>query len=140
MMQGFTLLELLVVLAIVGAVSVGVMHAWSASPDRALDRQVAQLQAQIEVVRAYTRAAGITATLSWDDQGVRWGGLPQHALPELPRFEPWMRPGTSASLDAEQPYVAIGPEPMGTPWRLTLEVDARQRTLVFDGWSGVDAH
>lgn len=136
---GLTLLELLVVLAIVALASAGVLQAWSSSPDRALDRQAAQLQAQIEAVRAYARAAGITATLEWDDNGVRWTGLPEHALPELPRQQPWLRAGTHAWLEPTAlTSLVIDPEPMGSPWRLTLQTDTHQRTLVFDGWSGVD--
>lgn len=135
--HGLTLLELLVVLAIVGIASVGVLQAWRGDADRRLDRLATELRDQIEAVRALARASGLRAELAWDAQGLRWRGLPQGALPELPRARPWPLDNVALTLEPPQPTLALGSEPMAAPWRLTLRHGERMRTLAFDGWGAV---
>lgn len=135
--RGLTLLELLVVLTIVGIASVGVVQAWRGDADRRLDRLATELRDQIEAVRALARASGARAELAWDEQGLRWRGLPEGTLPELPRARPWPLENVAPTLEPPQPVLALGTEPMGPPWRLTLRHGERTRTLAFDGWGAV---
>lgn len=135
--RGLTLLELLVVLAIVGLTSVGVVQAWRGDVDRRLDRLATELRDQIEAVRALARASGMGAELAWDAQGLHWHGLPDTALPDLPRARSWPLQDLALTLDPPQPVLIIGTEPMGSPWRLILRHGERTRTLAFDGWGAV---
>ncbi|TSE18856.1 type II secretion system protein H [Tepidimonas alkaliphilus] len=135
--RGLTLLELLVVLAIVGIASVGVVQAWRGDADRRLDRLATELRDQIEAVRALARASDTRAELAWDAEGLRWRGLPEGALPELPRARPWPLENVALTLEPPQPTLKLGTEPMGPPWRLTLRHGERTRTLAFDGWGAV---
>ncbi|MDM7456563.1 MAG: prepilin-type N-terminal cleavage/methylation domain-containing protein [Tepidimonas sp.] len=135
--RGLTLLELLVVLAIVSIASIGVAQAWRGDADRRLDRLATELRDQIEVVRVLARAGGTAAKLSWDAQGLHWHGLPDAALSELPRVRPWPLPDVALTLEPPQSALVLGSEPMGPPWRLTLRHGERARTLAFDGWGAV---
>ncbi|MCS6810326.1 MAG: GspH/FimT family pseudopilin [Tepidimonas sp.] len=135
--RGLTLLELLVVLAIVGVVSAALWTSWYTGADRRLDRQAETLQSQIEAVRIQARLRGQAVEWAWDEQGWSWRGLPSEALPELPRRQTWLLPATAVHLEPTQAQLRLGPEPMGPPWRLELHHGAQRRALVFAGWGAV---
>ena len=79
--RGFTLVELLVVLAIVAVASVGVQWAWSGN-SRSLQRDAEQLAQWLDVVRADARAQGQIAQLTWSTEGIdaHIAGLPTRQL------------------------------------------------------------
>ena len=133
---GFTLVELLVVVAIVAIASAAVSLAWRDPGERDLEREGARLAMLLEAARAEARAAGLavvwvpSSTLPADAarpemaEDFRFVGLP--ARLELPRH--WLTPGTQAQvLGARE--VRLGPEPLIGAQRVLL-AHGRQRLVV----------
>ena len=58
--QGFTLLELLVVVALIAIATAGVSLSLRGSADSALERDATRLAALMETARAQSRASGLT--------------------------------------------------------------------------------
>jgi len=79
--RGFTLLELLVVLAIVGLALGGASLALRDSGAALLTREGERLAALLEAGRAQSRASGVPVRWQADAQGFRFEGLPREALP-----------------------------------------------------------
>ncbi|MCX7693041.1 prepilin-type N-terminal cleavage/methylation domain-containing protein [Tepidimonas taiwanensis] len=131
--RGFTLLELLVVITIIGVASVGV--AWSlrdTDADR-LDEQAQRLQTQIEVARTLARATATPVRLRLRPNGYAFEGLPDDDT-GLAREHAWLAPHIQARSDAP---ITLGPEALGTPLRLELTLGQARRVLHSDGWSPV---
>ena len=101
--NGFTLLELLVVVAIVALASAGVGLALRDSADTRLDREAERLAALLEVARAQSRASGVPVRWRPVPGGFRFEGLPAQRLPV-----PWL--GDTVA-DASAPLV-LGPDPV----------------------------
>ena len=74
--RGFTLLELLVVLAIVGLALGGASLALRDSGAALLTREGERLAALLEAGRAQSRASGVPVRWQADAQGFRFEGLP----------------------------------------------------------------
>lgn len=131
--RGFTLLELLVVITIIGVASVGV--AWSlrdTDADR-LDEQAQLLQAQIEVARTLARATATPVRLRLLPNGYVFDGLPDGDT-GLAREHPWLALHIQARSDGA---ITLGPEALGPPLRLELTLGNARRVLHSDGWSPV---
>ncbi len=109
---GFTLLELVVVVALIAVATAGVGLSLRDSADTALERDAQRLAVLLETGRAQARAHGVQVI--WRAQahgfvfeGLPPPGLPQHWLSETTRSEP----GKTMTL---------GPEPLIAPQRLSL--------------------
>ena len=115
---GFTLLELLVVLAIVALVSAGVGFAMRDSSQVQLERDAERLAALLESARARSRVTGVTVRWHASATGFRFEGL---AAAELP--EQWLDADTSvaggADLATTTPLL-LGPEPIIGPQEVIL--------------------
>ena len=134
--QGLTLLELLVVLAIIGLAMAGVSLSLRDSNQTQLEREAQRLVAVLEAARAQSRTSGIA--LIW--QATPEGFVIRPALaPNLiaTRNETWLTAGTQAMVitasasssvlannTASANLVVLGPEPILTPARITLRVAA----------------
>lgn len=114
--QGFTLLELLVVVAIMALATAGVSLAMRDNAQTALEREAQRLAVLFESARAQSRASGLGVYWRTTADGFRFEGLPAAALPEH-----WLSPGTTASIRSGQtntngaaPALAVqlGPEPI----------------------------
>jgi general secretion pathway protein H len=150
--QGLTLLELLVVLAIIGFGMAGVSLSLRDSNQTQLEREAQRLVAVLEAARAQSRTSGIALIWQPTPEGfVIRPALPppqgnSTAITSVPngaanpiasRTETWLTAGTqaavsSASTSANNPaptnLVVLGPEPILTPARITLSVAAASNT------------
>nr|WP_255407075.1 prepilin-type N-terminal cleavage/methylation domain-containing protein [Rhodoferax sp. OV413] len=102
--KGFTLLELLVVVAIIAIASAGVGFAMRDSSQTLLERDAARLAALFESARAQSRASGVPVRWRLTPQGFAFDGLPAGTLPER-----WLGNDTVARNTAPVP---LGPEPL----------------------------
>lgn len=110
--RGFTLLELLVVLAIAAIATAGVAFALRDTGGAALEREGQRLAALLEAGRAQSRLTGLPVRWRVTDDGFRFEGLPDDALPRH-----WLAAGTRA---VGTPVLVLGPEPIIGPQAVTL--------------------
>jgi general secretion pathway protein H len=132
--RGFTLIELMVVVAII-AIGAGLI-ALSIRDGAAtrLDQEAARLSALLEAARAEARASGLP--VRWmlarpdDPEGAqfRFVGLP----PERKLPTRWLDEHVRADIPGAG-AVRLGPEPMIGAQRIVLTLDERQLVLATDG-------
>lgn len=136
-LRGFTLLELLVVVAIVAMASLGVGLALRDSSDTALQREAQRLVALLESARAQSRLSGLPVTWRPVPGGFRFDGLAPTSLPS-----DWLQADTmvdqtgGSALTAAPPLLLLGPEPIIGAQRLTLVSGASGQhrvTVATDG-------
>lgn len=118
--RGFTLLELLVVLALIAVATAGVSLSLRDSADSALERDAERLAVLLETARAQARANGVPVV--WRVQAgtngqeapahFRFDGLPPPGLPST-----WLHPNTQA---VSSHAVLLGPEPLIPPQAIAL--------------------
>ncbi|VTU14351.1 MULTISPECIES: prepilin-type N-terminal cleavage/methylation domain-containing protein [unclassified Variovorax] len=123
---GFTLLELLVVVAIIALATAGVGLALRDSGSAGIDREAERLAALLESARAQSRASGVVVRWRLTPQGpadFSFDGLPAGALPSS-----WLAEGISAQpLAADGSAIAalqLGPDPI---------IPAQQVVLTAEG-------
>ena len=135
--RGFTLLELLVVVAIVAMASLGVGLALRDSSDTALVREAQRLAALLESARAQSRLSGLPVSWRSVPGGFRFDGLVANTLPTT-----WLQPDTVAEVSTASsaapgvPVLLLGPEPIIGAQTLTLVSAgpvAHRVQLVTDG-------
>jgi general secretion pathway protein H len=146
--HGLTLLELLVVLAIIGFGLAGVSLSLRDSSQTQLEREAQRLVAVLEAARAQSRTSGMA--LIWQPtaegfvirpalastQALSSNAMPSSATgstasPIATRTETWLATGTRAAVSTATPptnnttppnLVVLGPEPILAPARITLSV------------------
>jgi general secretion pathway protein H len=119
---GFTLVELLVVVAIIAFASAGVAFALRDSASTQLEREAQRLSALFESARAQSRSSGIPVVWHPVQGGFRFEGLPRDTLPER-----WLNDATFVQAGAR---VVLGPEPIIARQEVVLGSNAvPQRTL-----------
>jgi general secretion pathway protein H len=152
--QGLTLLELLVVLAIIGFSVAGVSLSLRDSSQTQIEREAQRLIAVLEAARAQSRTSGIALIWQATPEGfvIRPALAPNPAQanntamastpinasnPITARTQTWLTTGTqavvstfsaSANNTAPANLVVLGPEPILTPARITLTVAAANNT------------
>jgi general secretion pathway protein H len=109
---GFTLLELLVVVAIVAVASAGVAFALRDSGGAALERDAQRLGALLESARARSRLTGQPVRWVAEADGFRFDGLPRDALPHA-----WLTPDTRV---VGRGVLLLGPEPIIGPQAVVI--------------------
>jgi len=126
--RGFTLLELLVVVAIIAIASAGVSFALRDSQATQLDREAQRLAALLESARAQSRSSGVPVRWYPVEGGFRFDGIPAKSLPDH-----WLSDTTQVRGAAA---LQLGPEPIIGRQALVLESTAapgRSLRIATDG-------
>jgi general secretion pathway protein H len=120
---GFTLLELLVVVAIIAVAAAGVSFALRDASGVSLERDAQRLAALLEAARARSRLSGQPVRWVADPEGFHFEGLPRDALPQG-----WLAADTRA---VGRTVLLLGPEPVIGPQGVQLtRADHPDATLV----------
>ncbi|MDO8767431.1 MAG: prepilin-type N-terminal cleavage/methylation domain-containing protein [Burkholderiaceae bacterium] len=135
--RGFTLLELLVVVAIIAIASAGVIFSIPDASHTALERDAQRLAALLDSARAQSRASGLAVYWHPTPGGFKFEGLPQtknqatgelQDLSKLP--DNWLNSGTSVDADSR---LTLGPEPIIARQEIVLHNAGRSLTVATDG-------
>jgi general secretion pathway protein H len=131
--RGFTLIELMVVVALIAIASAVASLALRDPAASKLEHEAVRLAALLESARASARSSGMAARwmpLSQDPDGAgfRFVGLPQ--TEPLPTH--WLDSATSAQVIGGT-AVTLGPEPLIGEQRIVLRLDDQRLTLATDG-------
>ncbi|AWI54734.1 type II secretion system protein GspH [Aquabacterium olei] len=135
--RGFTLLELMVVIAMIGLTTAVVSLALPDPAATRLDREAARLVALLESARTQARAGALTVL--WvpqpgaADTDYQFLGLP-------PAFQPplqWQTREVRAEVMGAR-SVVLGPEPVIGPQSVVLRLEDRQVVVASDGLSPFD--
>jgi general secretion pathway protein H len=110
---GFTLLELLIVVAIVALASAGVAVALRDGTQVQLEREAERLVALLESARARSQVSGVPVQWRVTESGFQFDGLDPGQLPRQ-----WLDADTSAVTEAA---LVLGPEPIIGSQSLTLQ-------------------
>ena len=116
--QGFTLLELLVVVALIAVATAGVSLSLRDSAQSALQRDAERLAMLLETGRAQARANGLPVVWRTQDnsskplQSFVFEGLPPPGLPQN-----WLAESTRARAGSA---ITLGPEPLIEPQAVAL--------------------
>jgi len=102
--RGFTLLELLVVVAIIAIATAGVSFALRDSQATQLEREAQRLAALFESARAQSRSSGVPVRWYPVPGGFRFDGVPPEALPER-----WL---SDTTLVLGTATLQLGPDPI----------------------------
>ena len=128
--RGFTLMELLVVVALIAVATAGGSWSLHDSADSALERDAERLAALLETGRAQARAHGLPVV--WQTasggNGFEFAGLPPPGLPRT-----WLNSDTRAAPGVR---VVLGPEPLIEPRALALSnanAPGKRLWVVTDG-------
>jgi len=120
--RGFTLLELLVVVAIIAIASAGVSFALRDSQATQLEREAQRLAALLESARAQSRSSGMPVRWYPTAGGFKFDGVPPNALPDR-----WLSDTTQVVGAAT---LQLGPEPIIGKQSVVLTASgAPERTL-----------
>jgi general secretion pathway protein H len=131
---GFTLIEVMVVMALIAIATALVSLALRDGAQSRLEEEGARLSALLESARTEARASGIAVRWapadanSNDGAHFRFIGLPPSA--EMPTH--WLGEGVSAEIIGARALV-LGPEPVLPPQRLVLRLEDRRLVLASDG-------
>jgi general secretion pathway protein H len=135
--RGFTLMELMVVVAIIAIASAGVMFAIPDASATALEREALRLSALLDSARAQSRASGLAITWKPTDDGFEFQGIPKIKNSRTGEMEDvvkypktWLNSETKVDADSR---LALGPEPVIAQQELVLRHAQRSLTLSTDG-------
>ena len=123
---GFTLLELLLVVALIAMASAGVAFSLRESGEQLLEREALRLVARLDAARAQSRATGNAIVWRPDAEGYAFFGASGPAAAPVP----WLEPGTTVRDD--QPLV-LGPEPIIGAQAIELVLGDRSLRVATDG-------
>ena len=128
--RGFTLLELIVVVAIMALATAGVSLALRDPEATALEREAERLSALLETGRSQSRATGLP--VRWETTAEGYVLMMPSGDVEKPIGAPtaWLNPQTVASSSGP---VSLGPEPIIAAQSITLRLLSRSLVIATDG-------
>ena len=126
--QGFTLIEVLVVIALIAIGTAAVSFSLRDSTETILERDAERLAALFESARARSRSSGMP--VKWhpvqaNANAFVFEGLPPNTLPGR-----WLSPLTQVQ---GTPVVVLGPDPIIGPQSVALQVNELQVWVSTDG-------
>lgn len=124
-MRGFTLLEIMVVVAIIAIGSAVVAIQWPDNQVRTLEREGTRLAALLEAGRVQSRASGMPMRWNVTEQGFAFEGPARQWIAQRPTH--WESKQTVALL--ERPVV-LGPEPIIPAQSVVLALRDRPQVRV----------
>ncbi|MDD2881194.1 MAG: GspH/FimT family pseudopilin [Rhodoferax sp.] len=144
-LRGFTLLELLVVLAIVAIGSAGVGFAMRDGTQSQLEREALRLSALLESARARSQLSGVPVRWQPTAQGFRFDGFSSQAGVQSDLPQTWLDADIRAELDpvptvaraGRQDSLLLGPEPIIPPQSVTLTSRSQPDKRLRLGTDGV---
>lgn len=123
---GFTLLELLMVVALIAMVGAGVAFSLRETGEQQLEREAQRLVAMLDAARAQSRATGVAVVWHADAQGFGFAGLQAAQSVQTP----WLAPGTAVRGGQT---LLLGPEPIIGRQQIELVLGDRSLNLATDG-------
>jgi len=138
--RGFTLLEIMVVVAIVALATASVTLALRDDSGTRLEREAMRLSALIESARAQSRTSGLPVVWRIRPGGFEFIGLPRAPQGVRPAGvtdgpQRWLNDGTAAQVVSPPGAtgLVLGPEPLIPAQRLTLGLGERRLVIATDG-------
>jgi general secretion pathway protein H len=132
---GFTLLELIVVIAIIAIATASVGFAMRDGSQTTLEREAERLAVLLDSARAQSRASGATVRWRVTPEGFAFDGLPPDALPTN-----WLDVGVTAQPSTADgrtsDVLLLGPDPIIAAQQVVLSTDgppARSLRIATDG-------
>ncbi len=132
--HGFTLIELIIVIAIIAISTAVITLSMRDGAQSKLDDEAARLAYLLEGARAESRVSGMS--VRWEPVAAedtkpaqfRFVGLVQKELTQTQ----WLTEGTSAEVIGARALL-LGPEPLIPAQRVVLQLDNRRAILATDG-------
>ena len=124
--RGFTLLELLLVVALIAMASAGIAFSLRESGEQLLEREALRLVARLDAARAQSRASGNAIVWQPDGEGYVFMGSAGPAEAPIP----WLEPGTRVRDDKT---LVLGPEPIIGAQTIELVLGDRSLRVATDG-------
>lgn len=135
--RGFTLLELMIVVAIIALATAGVSLALRDSDSTQLEREALRLSALLESARAQSRTSGVPVLWRHTGSGFEFIGVAPapDASDGLANTRSWLSADTRALITqpAGAAVLVLGPEPLIAAQRLQLLQGDRRVSLGTDG-------
>ena len=126
---GFTLLELLLVVAIIAVASAGVSFALRDSAQTQLEREGLRLAALLESARSRSLASGVAVRWRTSDTGFVFDGVPAGVLPSA-----WLSEDVTAAAPAS---LLLGPEPIIAAQSVQLQSRSQNERRLSVGSDGL---
>ncbi len=136
--RGFTLLELMVVVALIALATTSVVVSLRDSNETRLETEALRLGALLDAARAQSRTSGVPVLWRVGADGFGFGpagaATPTASTP-VPQPTPWLHEGTTVQIvqPAEARWLVLGPEPLTVPQRIELRLGEARLTLASDG-------
>ncbi|CAN5461333.1 hypothetical protein BH09PSE5_BH09PSE5_29820 [soil metagenome] len=136
--RGFTLIELMVVVALIAVASAVVSLSLRDPAQARLEQEATRLTALLETARAESRASGLevrweTVAADSNNQGGTTGGFRFVGLPSgVPQPTRWLSSDTTAQVVGAR-ALYLGPEPLIGAQRLLIREGERSLLLATDG-------
>lgn len=135
--RGFTLLELMVVVALAAMLAAGLTFSLRDGQLQQLEREGLRVASLLDAARAQARTAGTPIVWRPTPAGFEFlGASPRRDLDEsLTEPRVWLAPGTQAQVlePANAAVLVLGPEPLTEPQHLRLTLGDKQFELASNG-------